>query len=203
MTTARPEADSLRNRKKARTKAAIQREALRLFAEQGYEATTVDEIVDAVEVSRATFFRYFPTKAELVLHDVGDLMVVQAFEGIPTEGDPIDLLREAIAGLFDTAPEAGWTQNERRERLLRTVPELRARVPGHMAQAIPMLGVSLARRYGRSPDDVGVLAMSGAIVGVAIAVWTATADDVADGFIRRHLALLDAGLACLRGDWTS
>ncbi|GLZ78519.1 hypothetical protein Afil01_33260 [Actinorhabdospora filicis] len=198
MTTAKPEADTLRNRKKARTKAAIQREALRLFAEQGYEATTVEEIADAVEVSRATFFRYFPAKADLVLHDIGDLTVLAALDGLPTDGDPVDRLREAITGLYDTAPEAGWTQNERRERLLRTVPELRARVPGHMAQAIPMLGEALARRYGRPTDDVEVLALSGAIVGVAIAVWTAGADDVAEGFIRRHLALLDAGLGRLR-----
>ena len=43
--------------------------ALRLFTEQGYDETTVDQIADAAEVSQSTFFRYFPTKEDVVLHD--------------------------------------------------------------------------------------------------------------------------------------
>ncbi|MEV0615142.1 TetR family transcriptional regulator [Nonomuraea sp. NPDC050404] len=199
MSTGGPEA-SLRARKKAKTKSAIQREALRLFDEQGYEATTVEEIVDAVDVSRATFFRYFPTKADIVLHDVGDLLVVQAMKRLPASGHPIDSLRLSIQRLFDEASEAGLSLNRRREELLRRVPELRARVPGHMAQAIPLLATALAAHSGRSADDVDVLTMSGAIIGVAIAIWTATADDVSDGFVHRHLTLLDLGLARLRGE---
>ncbi|MFC4014570.1 TetR family transcriptional regulator [Nonomuraea purpurea] len=190
----------LRARKKAKTKSAIQREALRLFDEQGYEATTIEEIVEAVEVSRATFFRYFPTKADIVLHDVGDLLVVQAMRDLPADSHPIDALRLAIHRLFELATEEGLSVNRQREELLRRVPELRARVPGHMAQATPLLATALATRHGRPADDIAVLTLSGAIIGVAIAVWTATADDVSEGFVHRYLSLLDGGLDRLRGE---
>src|SRR5580704_2257713 len=64
---ARP--DGLRERKKARTRASIREHALRLFREQGYHATTVEKIAEAAEISPSTFFRYFPTKEDLVLQD--------------------------------------------------------------------------------------------------------------------------------------
>ena len=75
----------LRERKKARTRAAIQSHALRLFREQGYDATTVQQIIEEVEVSASTFFRYFPTKADVVLSDEFDPVIVAAFREQPRE----------------------------------------------------------------------------------------------------------------------
>ena len=148
-------------------------------------------------MSRATFFRYFPTKADIVLHDVGDLVVVQAMRALPAGDHPVDALRQAILRLFDEAPREGLALYSRREELLRRVPELRARVPGCMAQAIPLLASALAARYGRPADDIESLTLSGAIIGVAIAVWTATSNDTSPGFTDRHLALLDTALSHL------
>src|SRR5439155_11062608 len=54
-------APGLRERKKQRTRDAIQREAMRLFQDQGYEATTIEQIAEAVEISPSTFFNYFPS----------------------------------------------------------------------------------------------------------------------------------------------
>ena len=71
----------LRERKKARTRAAIQRHALRLFREQGYDATTVSQIAEAAEVSDSTFFRYFPTKEDVVLWDEFDPLIIEVFQG--------------------------------------------------------------------------------------------------------------------------
>jgi len=60
---------SLRERKKVRTRGAIQEQAIRLFREQGYDETTVEEVAAAADVSPSTVFRYFPTKADLVIYD--------------------------------------------------------------------------------------------------------------------------------------
>lgn len=77
----------LRELKKAHTRAAILREAMRLFAEKGYQGTTVEEIAAAAEVTHTTVFRYFPTKEDLVLHDSHDEEILTALRvqpaGIP------------------------------------------------------------------------------------------------------------------------
>jgi len=60
----------LRERKKARLRQQIIETAIRLFRKQGYENTRVDDIVNILEISQPTFFRYFPSK-DAVLRDVG------------------------------------------------------------------------------------------------------------------------------------
>lgn len=57
----------LRTRKKARTEQSIVDAAMRLFSRDGFEATTVDKIAAAASIGRRTFFRYFPTKEDVVL----------------------------------------------------------------------------------------------------------------------------------------
>ena len=65
-----PEVTGLRERKKARLRQQIIDTSIRLFRERGYENTRIDDIIEILEISQPTFFRYFPTK-DAVLHDVG------------------------------------------------------------------------------------------------------------------------------------
>ena len=90
----------MRERKKAKTRAAIQVHALRLFAAQGYDATTVEQIAEAAEVSPSTFFRYFPTKEDVVLHDGYDPLLLAAFQAEPAELGPIAAIRGAMRSVF-------------------------------------------------------------------------------------------------------
>src|SRR5438309_5097027 len=64
------EVTGLRERKKARLRQQIIDTSIRLFRERGYENTRIDDIVEILEISQPTFFRYFPTK-DAVLHDIG------------------------------------------------------------------------------------------------------------------------------------
>ena len=80
---------SLQERKKAMTRAAIQQHALQLFREQGYDATTVDQIADAADVSATTFFRYFPAKEDVALANDDGPQIIAAFLAQPAGLDPI------------------------------------------------------------------------------------------------------------------
>ena len=103
----------LRERKKARTRAAIRQHALRLFREQGYTETTVEQIAEAAEVSPSTFFRYFPTKEDVVLQDDFDPIAIAKFEALPTDMHPVAALRAAMRETFAEAP--AWQLEQFRE----------------------------------------------------------------------------------------
>src|SRR5207245_11555285 len=94
----------LRERKKLKTRKAIQENAFRLFAEQGYEATTVEQIAEAAEVSPSTFFRYFPSKEEVVLQDDFDPLIYEVLLAQPAELSPIEAVRQTVVSLVRTMP---------------------------------------------------------------------------------------------------
>ncbi|HXM58992.1 MAG TPA: TetR family transcriptional regulator [Candidatus Dormibacteraeota bacterium] len=187
----------LRERKKARTRAAIQRHALRLFKEQGYDATTVSQIADAVEISESTFFRYFPTKEAVVLWDELDPAFEAAFRAQPPDIGPVAALRAAMRAVFDRLPESELVEQRERWTLAMAIPQLRAAMVDQFTGAIDQICGMVAERTSRRPDDFPVVALAGAIVGVVMAVVITAADDPSADFIDladRAFAQLEAGL---------
>src|SRR5262245_40216445 len=102
----------------------IQGEALRLFAEKGYSQTTVEEIAAAAAISPRTFFRYFPSKEDVVMWDEYDPLALELLEVRPHD-EPLAeslraVIRESLDGLLRNDPE----RLLRRVGLVVTVPEL-------------------------------------------------------------------------------
>ncbi|NNH70296.1 TetR family transcriptional regulator [Nocardia uniformis] len=101
-------------------------QALRLFAEKGYEATSVDEIAEAAGISRRTFFRQFRSKEDVVFAD-HESQLTQAREFLAAaQGDPWDAVCEAVVAVFERFTQ--WRElAARRYRVVRQVPALRER----------------------------------------------------------------------------
>jgi AcrR family transcriptional regulator len=171
------EAVSLRERKKAKTRALIQREALHLFSRQGYDATTVEQIAAAAEVSESTFFRYFPSKEEVVLWDQFDSRVVDAFKAQPAELHPVDALQQAFHSALVTLSGEEMVELQQRSQLIATVPSLRAALLDQMANAMRLIGDAVAERAHPRGGAFAGRVLAGAIVGTAMAVMSATAED--------------------------
>ncbi len=183
----------MRERKKAKTRAAIQQHALRLFREQGYAATTVEQIAEAAEVSPSTFFRYFPSKEDVVLYDELDPLLAAAFDTQPAELSPIQAMRGALRTVFERLPAEELAQVWERARLTVGVPELRMRMLDQLAGAIQLVAEMVARRTGQRADDVATRTFAGALIGALMStLLTAVADPQSD-----VLELLDASLAYL------
>jgi AcrR family transcriptional regulator len=184
----------LRERKKAQTRASVQSIALDLFSKQGYDATTVDQIITLAQISESTFFRYFPTKEDLVITDEFDPVLIESFRSQPPELGVLEALRRSMQSILGNLnAEQNAEQSERIELLL-AVPALRAAAIAQFSDTMSMLAEAIAERIGRSPDDFQIRVTSGAIVGAAMAMMSAMADDpTANPF-----ALMDAAIAQLQ-----
>ncbi|MGF1425955.1 TetR/AcrR family transcriptional regulator [Kitasatospora sp. LaBMicrA B282] len=184
----------LRERKKARTRAAIQQHALRLFRDQGYDATTMEQIAEAAEVSTSTVFRYFPTKEELVVSDEQEAFFIHAWRAQPAHLPLVTALRLAIGSTLEglSAVELGAQRD--RDVLMITVPELWAASLGNVTQASATITELVAERTGRPADDVAVRAVSGTIFGIILDAMLRWAHDPAQDIaaeLDRVLAVLD------------
>jgi AcrR family transcriptional regulator len=156
----------LRERKKQKTKETIQREAMRMFQEQGYDETTIEQIAEAADISPSTFFNYFPTKEDVVLFDRYDPMMVSLMLSRPSDEPPSVVIKRAFEGL------AGVLERDRdivlaRAKLSVEVPALRARFWEEMEKARDLLAGIIAARTGRDPDDFELRVMAMVLVTAA------------------------------------
>ncbi|MFG2244621.1 TetR family transcriptional regulator [Spirillospora sp. NPDC048823] len=157
----------LRERKKLRTRRAVQAHALRLFGEQGYDATTVEQIAAAAEISPSTFFRYFPTKEDVVITDEYDPIMAEVFRDQPADLPPLEALRatlrEILPQMFDEDLEVIRT----RMRLAAEIPAVRARMFESMSKGThAVLTELVSERTGRRRGDPAVEAFCWAVLGV-------------------------------------
>ena len=150
--TITPIARGLRERKKLKTREAIQREAIRLFGKQGYDQTTVEQIAAAVEISPSTFFNYFPSKEDVVLYDAYDPVIIELMAERPA-GEPLSVsirsVLETMGGIFERDREIILA----RGTLWFEVPALRARMWEQLENAQGLMSALIAQRSGRDSDD--------------------------------------------------
>jgi AcrR family transcriptional regulator len=188
-----PEIDKpgLRERKKAKTRAAIQEHALRLFREQGYGATTVEQIAEAAEVSPSTFFRYFGSKEEVVAYDSWDPLLLAAWRAQAREVGPVAALRNAMTAVFGSMTPEQKAEMESRGRLLYSEPDLRMAAIGELIRSSQMIIDELAMMLGRPADDFEVRVFAGAFVGAFIAAMIPSLSEPDADFIKLATRALD------------
>lgn len=155
----------LRERKKLRTRVAIRKATYRLIAEQGYDATTIEQIAEAAEVSPSTVFRYFATKEDIVLTDEYDPIMEASLRSRPADEPPLLSVRvmmiESLSSFIDMESE----ELRQRTRLMVEVPAIRARMTETMSDTAKILSQVLADRTGRSADDLQIRVFIAAVLG--------------------------------------
>ncbi|GAA3239326.1 TetR family transcriptional regulator [Actinocorallia longicatena] len=147
----------LRELKKQRTRLALIDAALDLFLRRGYEQTTIDEIVAAVEVSQRTFFRYFATKEDVVLGvmDAFDQSMVELLRELPDSLPPTRTLVEAMRGVLDVIRDGDAVEHERQRRIREVIETTPTLIAAHLARQNTSLAVltdEIARRMGVDPE---------------------------------------------------
>jgi len=181
----------LRERKKARTKASIQEHALRLFREQGYDNTTVEQIADAAEVSPSTFFRYFGSKEDVVVYDALDPILIAAWRAQPRELAPMEALRRAMREVFGRLGPDYLEEMTERGRLVYGVPALREAMVNDMIRTVGVFAEEIALRCGRKVSDFDVQAFTGAMMGAMLATMMPLLEQEHPDFVAAFERLFD------------
>lgn len=119
---------SLRDRKKERTRRTIERVALDLIEERGFDSTTIEEIANAADIAPRTFFHYFPSKEDVVLSDYAIRLdrIVAALNTNPADQAPWPALRAAFSEVAADY-EAEREHLLRRFRIVQATPSVAAR----------------------------------------------------------------------------
>ena len=182
----------LRERKKIKTRQAIRRAAFRLIDENGYAATTVEQIAEAAEVSPSTFFRYFPSKESLLLADDLDPLILAAFEAQPPDLSLIQAFRRSYEAVMADLPSDQLEFENTRQRLMFSIPELKAAMYDEYYRTVNVMAEAISRRIGRPATDFEVRVFVGALTGAMMAAFN-NAPQTADT-IYRALDFVDAGM---------
>jgi mycofactocin system transcriptional regulator len=173
--------------------------ALRLFAEKGFDDTTVDDIALAAGVSRRTFFRYFDTKANVLWsefdHEVAALR--EAFAAVADGVPMMDAIRRVVLSVnhyrAQDVPELRIRMN-----LIGTVPALQASAAPHYDNWERVVSAFVARRLGETPDSLYPLAIGRTTLAACRAAfdrWVSRADGDLTVYLDAALRGLGDGFA--------
>ena len=141
----------LRERKKQQTRETIARAALRLFAERGYDETTLADIAEAEDVAPRTIFAYFESKEDILLCEEGNFLndLRRRLEERPAGTTTVDAIRAFLAAMKQPDDEARL-----RKQIITSNPGLQMRMRGRHAEIEPMLAESIAKDLGSDPGDI-------------------------------------------------
>ena len=170
--------------------------AMKLFLDQGFDQTTIDQIAATAGISRRSFFRYFGTKEDIVLGDLAGQgeVVRDALEAVPLSVGPWDALRLALDAVSALAIDPGVTLTI--SQMMYETPSLRARSIEKHLHWQSLLVPNIRRRLGaqgEGPAADAIVASAIACLDVAGELWTRShgAEDLG--------ALYDQAVAAVRG----
>jgi AcrR family transcriptional regulator len=195
----------LRERKKLRTREALADAAFELFQRKGFEATTIDEIAEQVELSPRTFFRHFASKEDvaLTLMERQFAAIYVALAARPADEPVVTALRHATVEMMQAceAGKAGFDQERFScaQRLIAENPSIRGRALELAATRLDELGAHVAKRMGvdpaTDPRPTLVAAVATTAVQTAVVAWRELEPETpASVLADRALALLEEGI---------
>jgi AcrR family transcriptional regulator len=187
---------SLRERNRSRTKRDIESAALTLFEQQGYAATTVEQIVRRAGVSQATFFRYFGSKEEVLFvneQDAVDGLVAQV-AGRPDRSQALTALAEPVAEFARNYLHDPDAETQRVTRLVMTTRDLESRSMRMRLRWEHALARQLATERGEEVLGRDVLLANLAVACLSAALWQWQRADTPVDIERTTIAMFEDAL---------
>jgi AcrR family transcriptional regulator len=187
----------LRERKKQKTRDTISKVALQLFAESGYEQTTIAEIADAAEVSPRTIFAYFPSKEDIVFCQLPEAQarLGQALRERPDGATALDVLRDFIAASLSSDPNTVL-----RKRIVESDETLQRGERARNGPFEQLLVEAIAEDLHAGPDDIRPQIVAAAAVAAFTAVRERDpAAPPASGSPEQTMAVIDDIMDFVRG----
>lgn len=189
----------LRERKKQQTRDTIASAALRLFAQRGYDQTTLADIAEAADVAPRTIFAYFEGKEDILLCEEQTFLdaLKEKLDTRPEGTTTVDAIREFLSSI-----EAPDETARLRKQVIQANPDLQTKLSGRHAQLEPLLAQSIAKDLGAGPGDLRPLLIAASMTAAFTSVRDRFMEASSQGQQVDHeqgMAILDQVLEFLRG----